>query len=172
MRLRMNYEEWLKNYEDENWSGWKIIDEIEKSTNPPRSRLARENPRFHAMMFLNNYLLEKEVLNFLNRNGYNVRFNGDDHLDWIEGRGLDTPDYIDDKGRTFELKQTGSLDMFCDYACGWNWHGADVRLVYIRDLGTLYQMKGNELKVFAKNLRYTMVYLPAKKDDDFGDLFD
>lgn len=128
--VKVNYEEWIENLYNPNWSGWKDVKYIESTCG--KSRAFPDDWLRHSICFLNNYIAEKEVKDILG-----VDYLTDDHLEWFEGKGENVPDFIDrDTNYTIEFKQTRDGLMLLKDDC--NWHNANLRVVYIRDKGMLY----------------------------------
>ena len=55
-------------------------------------------------LFLNNYWLEEAV-----RKALDLSYKSNDHMAIYDYSGLNMPDFVDDKGVTYELKQGKSL---------------------------------------------------------------
>lgn len=146
--VKVNYEEWFNNRNNADWSGWKDVKYIESTVG--KSRYC-DNWLQHSICFLNNYLMEKYVKDFLGLDYY-----GDDHLEWREGKGNNLPDFIDNKTKkTYEFKQMKDF-MSLETIPERDWHNADVRLIYTRIDGRLYMIDRTESRtkmVFVANFR-------------------
>lgn len=128
----IDYEVLYRNFLNEDWSEWPEIYEIVRNIEESGSSSYTFTfaPLLHLMQFLNNYLLESKVKEKLNLDWYN-----EDHEVLFEQLGKDAPDFIDENGTTYELKQRKN---FLDAARIRNWHHADKKLLYCTGDNTLY----------------------------------
>lgn len=135
----VDYEEFARNVYNPSWQGWKTIAKIESKCKP--SYYYRGNVVAHAICFLNNYFLEKAI-----KEAMDLEFYGEDHDKWYCYSGVNTPDFIDKNGVTYELKQMKDLDRLYSIPIE-DWHNCDIKLAYIRMSDALYKYD-NKLKTW------------------------
>ena len=155
----VDYEVLYRNYSNVEWSEWPkiydVIRNIEKAGSV--SWKYPQNPLIHLMMFLNNYLLERKVKEKMQLEWYN-----DDHDVLVEKKGEDVPDFIDESGKTYELKQGNSFERAMNVK---TWRNADVKLFYNTDDNTLYYYHGN-MDCFEKISEFRSAFVNIKRYRD------
>lgn len=101
-------------------------------TLPPR--MDKRTGYYRIRDMYKNHVVECAILDVLNRESkYKVRFSSLDHYYFHTGSGDAYPDFINEKGITYELKRYK-----LDYNDG-KWWNADIRLVYLNSI--LYVLK-------------------------------
>ena len=130
---RVSYKDFEQNAFNPCWSGWKTLIEIEKKLKPSKYY---SDPISHMYLFLNNYWLEEAV-----RKALDLSYKSNDHMAIYDYSGLNMPDFVDDKGVTYELKQGKSLASL-ELIAERDWHGCKVKLFYSRMDKCLYSNCG------------------------------
>ena len=126
---RVYYKDFEQNAFNPTWSGWRTLIEIEKKLKPSKYY---NDPISHMYLFLNNYWLEEAV-----RKELNLSYRNTDHIAIYDYCGLNLPDFVDEKGITYELKQgkdLQSLQLIADK----DWHDCQIKLFYSRMDKCLY----------------------------------
>lgn len=126
---RVYYKDFEQNAFNPTWSGWRTLIEIEKKLKPSKYY---NDPISHMYLFLNNYWLEEAV-----RKELNLSYRNTDHIAIYDYCGLNLPDFVDEKGITYELKQgkdLQSLQLIADK----DWHNCQIKLFYSRMDKCLY----------------------------------
>lgn len=126
---RVYYKDFEQNAFNPTWSGWRTLIEIEKKLKPSKYY---NDPISHMYLFLNNYWLEEAV-----RKELNLSYRNTDHIAIYDYCGLNLPDFVDEKGITYELKQgkdLQSLQMIAER----DWHDCKIKLFYSRMDKCLY----------------------------------
>lgn len=126
---RVYYKDFEQNAFNPTWSGWKTLIEIEKKLKPSKYY---NDPISHMYLFLNNYWLEEAV-----RKELNLSYRNTDHIAIYDYCGLNLPDFVDEKGITYELKQgkdLNSLQLIAER----DWHDCQIKLFYSRMDKRLY----------------------------------
>lgn len=126
---RVYYKDFEQNAFNPTWSGWKTLIEIEKKLKPSKYYT---DPISHMYLFLNNYWLEEAV-----RKELNLSYRNTDHIAIYDYCGLNIPDFIDEKGITYELKQGKDLNSLRLIAER-DWHNCQIKLFYSRMDKRLY----------------------------------
>lgn len=126
---RVYYKDFEQNAFNPTWSGWKTLIEIEKKLKPSKYYT---DPISHMYLFLNNYWLEEAV-----RKELNLSYRNTDHIAIYDYCGLNIPDFIDEKGITYELKQGKDLNSLRLIAER-DWHNCNIKLFYSRMDKCLY----------------------------------
>lgn len=126
---RVYYKDFEQNAFNPTWSGWKTLIEIEKKLKPSKYY---NDPISHMYLFLNNYWLEEAV-----RKELNLSYRNTDHIAIYDYCGLNIPDFIDEKGITYELKQGKDLNSLRLIAER-DWHNCQIKLFYSRMDKRLY----------------------------------
>lgn len=126
---RVYYKEFEQNAFNPTWSGWRTLIEIEKKLKPSKYY---SDPISHMYLFLNNYWLEEAV-----RKELNLSYRNTDHIAIYDYCGLNLPDFIDEKGITYELKQGKDLNSLRLIAER-DWHNCQIKLFYSRMDKRLY----------------------------------
>lgn len=126
---RVYYKDFEQNAFNPYWSGWKTLIEIEKKLKPSKYY---NDPISHMYLFLNNYWLEEAV-----RKELNLSYRNTDHIAIYDYCGLNIPDFIDEKGITYELKQGKDLNSLRLIAER-DWHNCQIKLFYSRMDKRLY----------------------------------
>lgn len=126
---RVYYKDFEQNAFNPTWSGWRTLIEIEKKLKPSKYY---NDPISHMYLFLNNYWLEEAV-----RKELNLSYRNTDHIAIYDYCGLNLPDFVDEKGITYELKQgkdLNSLQLIAER----DWHDCQIKLFYSRMDKRLY----------------------------------
>ena len=126
---RVYYKDFEQNAFNPTWSGWRTLIEIEKKLKPSKYY---NDPISHMYLFLNNYWLEEAV-----RKELNLSYRNTDHIAIYDYCGLNLPDFVDEKGITYELKQgkdIQSLQLIAEK----DWHDCQIKLFYSRMDKCLY----------------------------------
>ena len=126
---RVYYKDFEQNAFNPTWSGWRTLIEIEKKLKPSKYY---NDPIRHMYLFLNNYWLEEAV-----RKELNLSYRNTDHIAIYDYCGLNIPDFIDEKGITYELKQGKDLNSLRLIAER-DWHNCQIKLFYSRMDKCLY----------------------------------
>lgn len=126
---RVYYKDFEQNAFNPTWSGWRTLIEIEKKLKPSKYYT---DPISHMYLFLNNYWLEEAV-----RKELNLSYRNTDHIAIYDYCGLNIPDFIDEIGITYELKQGKDLQS-TELIAERDWHGCQVKLFYSRMDKRLY----------------------------------
>lgn len=126
---RVYYKDFEQNAFNPYWSGWKTLIEIEKKLKPSKYY---NDPISHMYLFLNNYWLEEAV-----RKELNLSYRNTDHIAIYDYCGLNLPDFVDEKGITYELKQGKDLNSLRLIAER-DWHNCQIKLFYSRMDKRLY----------------------------------
>lgn len=126
---RVYYKDFEQNAFNPTWSGWRTLIEIEKKLKPSKYY---NDPISHMYLFLNNYWLEEAV-----RKELNLSYRNTDHIAIYDYCGLNIPDFIDEKGITYELKQGKDLNSLRLIAEK-DWHNCQIKLFYSRMDKCLY----------------------------------
>ena len=126
---RVYYKDFEQNAFNPTWSGWKTLIEIEKKLKPSKYY---SDPISHMYLFLNNYWLEEAV-----RKELNLSYRNTDHIAIYDYCGLNLPDFVDEKGITYELKQGKDLQSLRLIAER-DWHDCQIKLFYSRMDKCLY----------------------------------
>ena len=126
---RVYYKDFEQNAFNPTWSGWKTLIEIEKKLKPSKYY---NDPISHMYLFLNNYWLEEAV-----RKELNLSYRNTDHIAIYDYCGLNLPDFIDEKGITYELKQGKDLQSL-QLITERDWHDCQIKLFYSRMDKCLY----------------------------------
>lgn len=126
---RVYYKDFEQNAFNPTWSGWKTLIEIEKKLKPSKYY---SDPISHMYLFLNNYWLEEAV-----RKELNLSYRNTDHIAIYDYCGLNLPDFVDEKGITYELKQGKDLNSLRLIAER-DWHNCQIKLFYSRMDKRLY----------------------------------
>ena len=126
---RVYYKDFEQNAFNPTWSGWKTLIEIEKKLKPSKYYT---DPISHMYLFLNNYWLEEAV-----RKELNLSYRNTDHIAIYDYCGLNLPDFVDEKGITYELKQGKDLNSLRLIAER-DWHDCQIKLFYSRMDKCLY----------------------------------
>ena len=126
---RVYYKDFEQNAFNPTWSGWRTLIEIEKKLKPSKYY---NDPISHMYLFLNNYWLEEAV-----RKELNLSYRNTDHIAIYDYCGLNLPDFVDEKGITYELKQGKDLNSLRLIA-GRDWHDCQIKLFYSRMDKRLY----------------------------------
>lgn len=126
---RVYYKDFEQNAFNPTWSGWRTLIEIEKKLKPSKYY---NDPISHMYLFLNNYWLEEAV-----RKELNLSYRNTDHIAIYDYCGLNIPDFIDEKGITYELKQGKDLNSLRLIAER-DWHNCQIKLFYSRMDKRLY----------------------------------
>ena len=126
---RVYYKDFEQNAFNPYWSGWKTLIEIEKKLKPSKYY---NDPISHMYLFLNNYWLEEAV-----RKELNLSYRNTDHIAIYDYCGLNLPDFVDEKGITYELKQGKDLNSLRLIAER-DWHDCQIKLFYSRMDKCLY----------------------------------
>ena len=115
---RVYYKDFEQNAFNPTWSGWRTLIEIEKKLKPSK--------------YLNNYWLEEAV-----RKELNLSYRNTDHIAIYDYCGLNLPDFVDEKGITYELKQGKDLQSL-QLIANKDWHDCQIKLFYSRMDKCLY----------------------------------
>lgn len=126
---RVYYKDFEQNAFNPTWSGWRTLIEIEKKLKPSKYY---NDPISHMYLFLNNYWLEEAV-----RKELNLSYRNTDHIAIYDYCGLNLPDFVDEKGITYELKQGKDLQSLRLIAES-DWHNCQIKLFYSRMDKRLY----------------------------------
>lgn len=126
---RVYYKDFEQNAFNPTWSGWRTLIEIEKKLKPSKYY---NDPISHMYLFLNNYWLEEAV-----RKELNLSYRNTDHIAIYDYCGLNLPDFVDEKGITYELKQGKDLNSLRLIAER-DWHDCQIKLFYSRMDKCLY----------------------------------
>ena len=126
---RVYYKDFEQNAFNPTWSGWRTLIEIEKKLKPSKYY---NDPISHMYLFLNNYWLEEAV-----RKELNLSYRNTDHIAIYDYCGLNLPDFVDEKGITYELKQGKDLQSLQLIAAK-DWHDCQIKLFYSRMDKCLY----------------------------------
>ena len=126
---RVYYKDFEQNALNPTWSGWRTLIEIEKKLKPSKYY---NDPISHMYLFLNNYWLEEAV-----RKELNLSYRNTDHIAIYDYCGLNLPDFVDEKGITYELKQGKDLQSLRLIAER-DWHDCQIKLFYSRMDKRLY----------------------------------
>ena len=126
---RVYYKDFEQNAFNPTWSGWRTLIEIEKKLKPSKYY---NDPISHMYLFLNNYWLEEAV-----RKELNLSYRNTDHIAIYDYCGLNLPDFVDEKGITYELKQGKDLQSLRLIAER-DWHNCQIKLFYSRMDKRLY----------------------------------
>ena len=126
---RVYYKDFEQNAFNPTWSGWRTLIEIEKKLKPSKYY---NDPISHMYLFLNNYWLEEAV-----RKELNLSYRNTDHIAIYDYCGLNLPDFVDEKGITYELKQGKDLNSLRLIAER-DWHDCRIKLFYSRMDKCLY----------------------------------
>ena len=126
---RVYYKDFEQNAFNPTWSGWRTLIEIEKKLKPSKYY---SDPISHMYLFLNNYWLEEAV-----RKELNLSYRNTDHIAIYDYCGLNLPDFVDEKGITYELKQGKDLNSLRLIAER-DWHNCQIKLFYSRMDKRLY----------------------------------
>lgn len=126
---RVYYKDFEQNAFNPTWSGWRTLIEIEKKLKPSKYY---NDPISHMYLFLNNYWLEEAV-----RKELNLSYRNTDHIAIYDYCGLNLPDFVDEKGITYELKQGKDLNSLRLIAER-DWHDCQIKLFYSRMDKRLY----------------------------------
>ena len=126
---RVYYKDFEQNAFNPTWSGWKTLIDIEKKLKPSKYY---NDPISHMYLFLNNYWLEEAV-----RKELNLSYRNTDHIAIYDYCGLNLPDFVDEKGITYELKQGKDLQSLRLIAER-DWHNCQIKLFYSRMDKRLY----------------------------------
>ena len=126
---RVYYKDFEQNAFNPTWSGWKTLIEIEKKLKPSKYY---NDPISHMYLFLNNYWLEEAV-----RKELNLSYRNTDHIAIYDYCGLNLPDFVDEKGITYELKQGKDLQSL-QLISAKDWHNCQIKLFYSRMDKCLY----------------------------------
>lgn len=126
---RVYYKDFEQNAFNPTWSGWRTLIEIEKKLKPSKYY---NDPISHMYLFLNNYWLEEAV-----RKELNLSYRNTDHIAIYDYCGLNLPDFVDEKGITYELKQGKDLQSLRLIAER-DWHDCQIKLFYSRMDKRLY----------------------------------
>ena len=126
---RVYYKDFEQNAFNPTWSGWRTLIEIEKKLKPSKYY---NDPISHMYLFLNNYWLEEAV-----RKELNLSYRNTDHIAIYDYCGLNLPDFVDEKGITYELKQGKDLNSLRLIAER-DWHNCQIKLFYSRMDKCLY----------------------------------
>lgn len=128
----VNLQAVYENCRNVNWSGWQRAYEIIKAVEDAGSvsRNYPDSPLSHLLNFTNNYLLERKICSL-----YKLKFLDDTHDKLLKTCGKNIPDFVDDEGRTYELKTGKSLGGLKDIH---NWRNADRKLFYSALDNSLY----------------------------------
>lgn len=126
---RVYYKDFEQNAFNPTWSGWRTLIEIEKKLKPSKYY---NDPISHMYLFLNNYWLEEAV-----RKELNLSYRNTDHIAIYDYCGLNLPDFVDEKGITYELKQGKDLNSLRLIAEK-DWHNCQIKLFYSRMDKRLY----------------------------------
>ena len=126
---RVYYKDFEQNAFNPTWSGWRTLIEIEKKLKPSKYYT---DPISHMYLFLNNYWLEEAV-----RKELNLSYRNTDHIAIYDYCGLNLPDFVDEKGITYELKQGKDLQSLRLIAER-DWHDCQIKLFYSRMDKCLY----------------------------------
>ena len=126
---RVYYKDFEQNAFNPTWSGWRTLIEIEKKLKPSKYY---SDPISHMYLFLNNYWLEEAV-----RKELNLSYRNTDHIAIYDYCGLNLPDFVDEKGITYELKQGKDLQSLRLIAER-DWHNCQIKLFYSRMDKCLY----------------------------------
>lgn len=126
---RVYYKDFEQNAFNPTWSGWKTLIDIEKKLKPSKYYT---DPISHMYLFLNNYWLEEAV-----RKELNLSYRNTDHIAIYDYCGLNLPDFVDEKGITYELKQGKDLNSLRLIAER-DWHDCQIKLFYSRMDKCLY----------------------------------
>ena len=126
---RVYYKDFEQNAFNPTWSGWRTLIEIEKKLKPSKYY---NDPISHMYLFLNNYWLEEAV-----RKELNLSYRNTDHIAIYDYCGLNLPDFVDEKGITYELKQGKDLNSLRLIAER-DWHDCQIKLFYSRMDKSLY----------------------------------
>ena len=126
---RVYYKDFEQNAFNPTWSGWRTLIDIEKKLKPSKYY---NDPISHMYLFLNNYWLEEAV-----RKELNLSYRNTDHIAIYDYCGLNLPDFVDEKGITYELKQGKDLNSLRLIAER-DWHDCQIKLFYSRMDKRLY----------------------------------
>ena len=126
---RVYYKDFEQNAFNPTWSGWRTLIEIEKKLKPSKYY---NDPISHMYLFLNNYWLEEAV-----RKELNLSYRNTDHIAIYDYCGLNLPDFVDEKGITYELKQGKDLQSL-RLITERDWHNCQIKLFYSRMDKRLY----------------------------------
>lgn len=126
---RVYYKDFEQNAFNPTWSGWRTLIEIEKKLKPSKYY---NDPISHMYLFLNNYWLEEAV-----RKELNLSYRNTDHIAIYDYCGLNLPDFVDEKGITYELKQGKDLQSL-QLIAERDWHDCQIKLFYSRMDKCLY----------------------------------
>ena len=126
---RVYYKDFEQNAFNPTWSGWRTLIEIEKKLKPSKYY---NDPISHMYLFLNNYWLEEAV-----RKELNLSYRNTDHIAIYDYCGLNLPDFVDEKGITYELKQGKDLQSL-QLIAEKDWHDCRIKLFYSRMDKCLY----------------------------------
>ena len=121
------YKDIVANWENRHeWSEWKKC--IYIALNIPKTEVSCSVEE-KIWRFVNNWQKECAVAKALG-----IKFYDDTHNCFHSGSGLPTPDFIDKKGKTYELKNTKKY-AYNDR----HWWGADYHLYYDEKENVLYE---------------------------------
>ncbi len=126
---RVYYKDFEQNAFNPTWSGWRTLIDIEKKLKPSKYY---NDPISHMYLFLNNYWLEEAV-----RKELNLSYRNTDHIAIYDYCGLNLPDFVDEKGITYELKQGKDLQSL-QLIAERDWHDCQIKLFYSRMDKRLY----------------------------------
>ena len=126
---RVYYKDFEQNAFNPTWSGWRTLIEIEKKLKPSKYY---NDPISHMYLFLNTYWLEEAV-----RKELNLSYRNTDHIAIYDYCGLNLPDFVDEKGITYELKQGKDLQSL-QLISAKDWHNCQIKLFYSRMDKCLY----------------------------------
>lgn len=156
----VDYEVLFRNCLNPNWSGWKDVIDVMRSIEEKGSRSFKypDSPVKHVLQFLNNYLVERKIVQCSN-----LKFVRNDHNYLTEKRGDRIPDFVNEKGITFELKSGRMLEQAEKVK---DWYGAKRKLFYCTGNDTLYiyHKESNTFDVVKTNLRAP--YINIKRFDN------
>lgn len=150
----IDYRELYFNLDNDTWPGWsdtaKIIKSIESKGS--KSRNFPEDSFKHLINFLNNYFVERKVSEI-----FGFKFNANDHDFLYDKLGDLVPDFIDNEGKTVELKSGWNFD----FLTGLNWYGAERKFFFNRTTSKIYEINENnepeelcDIKVKYISLKY------------------
>ena len=126
---KVYYKDFEQNAFNPTWSGWRTLIEIEKKLKPSKYY---NDPISHMYLFLNNYWLEEAV-----RKELNLSYRNTDHIAIYDYCGLNLPDFVDEKGMSYELRQGKDLQSLQLIAAK-DWHNCQIKLFYSRMDKCLY----------------------------------
>lgn len=145
----VDYEVLYRNCLNPNWSEWKEVIDVMRSIEEKGSKsyVYPNSPIKHLLQFLNNYLVERKIVDISN-----LEWLKNDHDKLTEKKGDAVPDFVNKNGVTYELKSGKNIE---NAALIRNWYGADRKLFYCTSDNNLYLYDSdkNSFKIIKRGLR-------------------